>query len=235
MSTTTLTESKVRTFEQNVAIIRKGLATFVEMGLALKQIRDLKQYAKAYGTGKGWDSFLKKEFGMTTQYAGQLIAAGEIASRLKSETIVSVLPTSESQVRPLKKAPEALQPKIWNDAVNGAKKKGKAQPTAKDVVKARDENLAKDPGTSKTDKEAAKARLAEEEARPTKDATRAPLTLDNLKSEVKADIGMICNKYKGSFSRLAVLNCYSAIVNLMVKEAQKAIETANTAKANGKN
>ena len=224
MSTTT--QIKVRTFEENVAIVRKGLIAFAEMGMALKQIRDLKQYEKKYGTGTGYASCLKAEFGITTQYAGQLIAAAEVVSRLKSETIVSVLPSKEAPVRELRKAPTADQPKVWNEAVKEANKNGKTEPTAKEVKKAVDEKLVSSPTTSTKQKEEAKARLnkaaTEEKAKST---PAVPRTLDNLRAEIESMLNIFYKQYP--FSRIQILNVANAVVVNRIKSEQKAIANAN--------
>jgi histone H3/H4 len=123
----------MRTLEENEAIIERGLKSFIEVGDALKEIRDNKQYEKQYGTGIGWESYLKTRWDMSKPFANDLIKASETVKILKTFAIANVLPDKESQVRELRKAPEDKQAEVWNEAVQEAQKSGRKQPTAKEV------------------------------------------------------------------------------------------------------
>lgn len=123
----------MRTLEENEAIIEAGLKSFVEMGEALKEIRNNKQYEKRYGTGVGWDSYLRQRWGMSKQRASELILSSEAVAGLKRSGMPDVLPINERQVNELRKASEAQQPAVWVAAVKEAESKGREQPTAKEV------------------------------------------------------------------------------------------------------
>jgi hypothetical protein len=56
---------------------------------------------------------------MTEAFACNLIKASETVARLKSATMVAVLPESERQVRELRKAPVAQQAAVWEPGPSG--------------------------------------------------------------------------------------------------------------------
>jgi hypothetical protein len=92
---------------ENEAVIEAGLATFVEVGRALMEIRDGRQYRSA-----GWsdfDTYCRERWGMARAHAYRMIEASEVVSELSP--IGDKLPTSESQARelaPLRDDPEAM-------------------------------------------------------------------------------------------------------------------------------
>jgi hypothetical protein len=118
----------MNTLEENEAIIHNHLKTAFDAGRALKEIKDNKQYEMKYGTGIGWESYLRKEFDISRQHAGELIAHFKVTSNIKSDAIASVLPETESQTRPLNNLPPDQQVEVWQEAV-----KKNPKPTAKDV------------------------------------------------------------------------------------------------------
>jgi N6-adenosine-specific RNA methylase IME4 len=111
-------------------IIEKGLGTFVDVGVALMQIRDAKLY-KAGGYSR-FNDYTKERWGFTKQYAGNLMRGAQTQKLLegKTETIVSVLPTTETQVRPLTSLEPEQQVEVWERAVENA---GGRIPTEKEV------------------------------------------------------------------------------------------------------
>lgn len=118
-----LTTTEQAQLEKCEAVIQSGMQTFIEVGNALCEIRDSRLY-KSYGT---FEDYCRDKWGMTRQYANNLVRSSEVAENL--ETIVSK-PTHESQVRPLTKLKEPEQQReAWTEAV--ATSGGK--PTAKHV------------------------------------------------------------------------------------------------------
>jgi len=128
------------------AIIEQGLKTFYEVGNALGEIRDARLYRQ---THKTFEDYCQERWGMVASRARQLILASNVVDNLESVTIVTpvnngelVLPTTESQTRPLTQLPPQQQAEVWQQAVN-ASVNGK--PTAKDVRAAVDEHKAPKP------------------------------------------------------------------------------------------
>lgn len=75
-----MTESEVpaRTLSQNEGIIERGLSTFVEVGNALREVRDARQYVDAgYDT---FESYLDQRWRMSRPYAYQLIDAASVSA-----------------------------------------------------------------------------------------------------------------------------------------------------------
>lgn len=114
-------------------VIEQGLNTFIDVGNALVAIRDGKKYrAAGYGT---FEDYCQRRWEISKQYAGNLMRAAEIVRELETETetIVSVLPKTEGQVRPLaplRNEPEKVR-EAWAEAVDRA---GGDQPTAAQVA-----------------------------------------------------------------------------------------------------
>lgn len=113
-------------------IIKAGLATFLEAGRALAEVRDRRLYRVEFET---WDDYLDKKHALKRQYASRLIKAKEVVSELEAELLpignIAVLPSNESQVRPLfrLKSPEERS-RAWVKAVEAA---GEKPPTAEIV------------------------------------------------------------------------------------------------------
>jgi hypothetical protein len=75
---------------------RKGLKTFVEVGLDLLAIRDKKLYREGFKTFEG---YLKTRWQLSKSYATRLIQASAVMPNLVP--IGNVLPEKENQARPL--------------------------------------------------------------------------------------------------------------------------------------
>ena len=93
--TTELCEMKLPELE---AIIDRGLASFIEVGNALIEIRDAKMYGKGYDT---FEEYCDKRFGFTRQRAYQLIDATKTVREMSTRVGADELPTSEMQARVL--------------------------------------------------------------------------------------------------------------------------------------
>jgi hypothetical protein len=108
--------------------IKKGLETFIEVGLALVEVREAKLYRFKFGT---FEEYCEKRWQMTARRARQICAGAEVVANLRPGP---PLPTSERQVRPLAGLPAAEQREVWKDAVAAAPP-GEA-PTGKQVQEA---------------------------------------------------------------------------------------------------
>ena len=121
-----LTVKEEARIAQLEATIERGMQTFVEVGLALMEIRDARLYRAEFGT---FEDYCRERWGWTRQRANQLIASADVVSNLEMTTIV-VKPTTESQARALTKLEPEKQRTVWKDVVETAPK-GKV--TAKHV------------------------------------------------------------------------------------------------------
>jgi len=122
-------KSELATLEQT---IKKGVTSFVEVGLALGRIRDEKLYRE---THKTFADYCDEKWAFKDSRARQLIAAASVAENLKSVTTVTV--KSERIARELVGLSKKTQKKALEKAAENNTK-----PTAKDVkeaVKAQDE------------------------------------------------------------------------------------------------
>jgi len=106
-------------FEQNElteyeSVIERGLKTFVEVGTALLAIREAKLYRLNYGT---FEEYCQERWGMVRRQADRLISAAEVSENLRP---IGLIPTSESQARPLTQLAREEQPFVWQRAVESA-------------------------------------------------------------------------------------------------------------------
>ena len=97
------------------ATIAKGLTTFVEVGNALRRIRDERLYADDYGT---FESYCDQRWGFTDRRARQLMDSASIIGDLPTGTIV---PLSEGQAREL----TGLDPETAAEVMDLAAESGK--------------------------------------------------------------------------------------------------------------
>jgi DNA N-6-adenine-methyltransferase (Dam). len=95
--------------------IEAGLQTFVDVGLALLEIRDNKLYRE---TNRTFEGYCREQWGFSRNYANKIIAAAEVVENLG--TIVPILPATESQARPLAQLEPVTQREVWQQAVDTA-------------------------------------------------------------------------------------------------------------------
>ncbi len=99
------------------ATIRRGLDTFVAVGNALLGIKRDRLWRM---THQSFEDYVVQRWQMTIDYARKLIGAAEVVGNLQNDTIVSPLPTTESQARPLKGLPPDQQREVWVEVVESA-------------------------------------------------------------------------------------------------------------------
>jgi hypothetical protein len=92
-------------------IIKEGLETFYLVGRALMMIRDQKLYRIEYSN---FESYCRERWDMTPRHAYRFITATSIVDRI---TPTAVMPTNESQIRPLLKLPEEKWQQTWEEAI----------------------------------------------------------------------------------------------------------------------
>ena len=110
----TLTPPEETRLEELETTIQRGLNTFVDVGLALMEIRDSKLYRKDYNT---FEFYCHDKWGMNASRARQLISATETINNLESVTTVTLLPENERQIRPLMGLEPEQQREAWQQAV----------------------------------------------------------------------------------------------------------------------
>lgn len=109
------------------ARIERGLATFVDVGQALLEVRDGRLYRAEHGTFEG---YCRERWGMSRQRAGQLIDASEVVGVMT--TIVDTpAPRNEAVAREL--APLRTDPPRLREAWTAAVEEHGPEPTAAQV------------------------------------------------------------------------------------------------------
>jgi VRR-NUC domain len=125
------------------AIIERGVQTFVEIGLALSEIRETRLYREVHAT---FDDYCRERWDFTDRRARQLIAAAEIGTMVPVE--------SERQARelaPLRDEPKQLR-ETWAEV-----RENHSEPTAADVRDAVKKLLVPKPSEDVTEKDFQKA------------------------------------------------------------------------------
>ena len=116
---------------------------FFIAGKALKTLRDKKLYRETHAT---FEAYIRDRFDFTRAAAYYLISASEVVENLKCQQFVdtnkgTILPTKESQCRPLAKLSPERQREVWCSAVEQAKGKVPSARIVKDLVKRNSSNL----------------------------------------------------------------------------------------------
>lgn len=98
------------------AVVEKGMATFIEVGLALKAIRDEQLYRESHKT---FEKYVAERWGMQRARAYQLIDAAEVKADLS--TMVDKIPRleeikNERQLRELVDVPTENIPEVVEKA-----------------------------------------------------------------------------------------------------------------------
>jgi hypothetical protein len=113
MSTEVLEASEKALKATYIAIVKKGITTFYEVGTALMNLNRSRLYRDTHDT---FEAFCKDEFDMTRAYAYRLIAAVEVADTVSP--IGDKRPTSEAQIRPLTQLEPDEQADAWQEALD---------------------------------------------------------------------------------------------------------------------
>jgi hypothetical protein len=110
--------------------IENGLKTFLQVGLALKEIRDLGLY-KEFGT---FEQYVSKRWELSSRRAYQFIDAVDVAENLGNQNVNhgSQTPTNERQYRELAKLEPEKIPEVWQAVTKNCEETGE-QPTAKKI------------------------------------------------------------------------------------------------------
>jgi hypothetical protein len=98
--------------ERCEVVIKQGLKTFIEVGEALFIIRDKRLYRREFNT---FEDYCQEKWSMPRQHVNRMISGYKIVNHL--EPIGSILPESESQIRPLTSLEPEIQKEVWNEVV----------------------------------------------------------------------------------------------------------------------
>lgn len=112
-------------------IIAAGLASFVEVGEALADVRDSRLYRQTHGT---FEDYCSDRWGLSHRHVNRMVEASQVVGALGP---IGPVPTNEAQARPLaplRDDPDALA-SAWQAANEAAEAKGKPV-TAADVAAA---------------------------------------------------------------------------------------------------
>jgi hypothetical protein len=112
-----LSEVEQSELSQCEAVIERGLKTFVDVGNALLRIRDGKLYRNTHDT---FEDYCRERWSMAQGTAYRMMYAADVVSNLKSSPIGELLPSTESQARPLVRLEPEQQVIAWQLAVETA-------------------------------------------------------------------------------------------------------------------
>ena len=107
-----LTNTEATVLADCERVIERGQRVFLDTANALATIRDGRLYRATHDT---FEAYCKNRWKIGRNYANKQIAAAKVVKTLG--TTVPILPTAETQVRPLLEFDEADQPKVWEKVV----------------------------------------------------------------------------------------------------------------------
>lgn len=106
---------------------------YFKIGSALRKMRDGKLYRSSHKT---FEAYCFESFGIHRRHCYELIAGVKVRENLCANG-AQILPTAESQVRPLTSVSEEEQISYWNEAVDESGGKVPTRNTVKNVVEKR--------------------------------------------------------------------------------------------------
>jgi len=112
---TNLTSDEAARLDECEHIIRRGLATFVDVGTALLEIRDNRLYRAQYET---FEDYCADHWNMSARRANQLVSASEVVFNIQS--MGTMVPTNERVARELRGLSPDDQREVWQAAVESA-------------------------------------------------------------------------------------------------------------------
>ncbi len=119
----------------NEVTIARAASSFLEIGKALKAIRDQEQYTAT--RFKNFEVYCEKKWNYSKSYASRLIGAYDAHELLKAKLPTrTVLPNNEYQLRALAALPESKWVATWKRVVKQAKGKPVTGETVDTVVRA---------------------------------------------------------------------------------------------------
>ena len=94
------------------ARIERGLQTFVEVGNALLEIRDSRLYRQQFPT---FEAYCRERWRLSRPRAYELLNAASVVANVSA--IADIVPTTESQARPLTRLEPEMQRAVWQEVV----------------------------------------------------------------------------------------------------------------------
>jgi hypothetical protein len=107
-----LTVVEVRALAEREAVIERGLATFVEVGSALGEIRDERLYRADHGT---FEDYCQQRWNLSRAHAYRMIDAAAAVSPI-GDTGLPV-PANEGQARELARVPADRRAEVWQQTI----------------------------------------------------------------------------------------------------------------------
>lgn len=134
-----LTPADRKALAKHEETIRNGLASFIEVGQSLIEIRDSELYREDFGT---FEEYCQTQWDLPRQRAYDKIAAAEVIAQLSNVRNSGQIPLAESQALELAKAKKDA-PKVWAEVLKRSPKLADGSPctTAKKIAAIRDELL----------------------------------------------------------------------------------------------
>lgn len=126
----TLPPAEADRLEHLEAVIDRGIQTFVEVGLALAEIRDRRLYRVEHCT---FEDYCRERWGWSRQHAYRQIQAAEVARQMSP--MGDTVPATERVARALVPVLEEERPRVWAEAQAAAEAEGR-EVTAADVDRA---------------------------------------------------------------------------------------------------
>lgn len=121
--------------QANEVTIARAASSYLEIGKALKSIRDQEQYKAT--RFKNFEAYCEKKWNYSKSYASRLIGAYDAHELLKAKLPARmVLPNNEYQLRALAALPEGKWVTTWKRVVKQAKGKPVTGETVDSVVRA---------------------------------------------------------------------------------------------------
>jgi hypothetical protein len=162
--------------QESEKVIEAGLGQFVTVGIALSQINRSKLYREQFPTFK---EYCQVRWNLGPKYAYRLIESADCVAGLKEAAEAKgykVLPSNESQVRPLTKLEPKRRVTAWNRAVKIAEGSNVTAEVVEKVVHGMLGKTSKKPPAKSTKKSAKRplesiAKLVSKELEKSKDLT----------------------------------------------------------------
>jgi hypothetical protein len=138
--TTEVQVATARSLAQNEEIITRGQRTFIEVGNALMEIREQRQYKDAGYTD--FDTYCRERWGWSKRHANRIVETAEVVLQLGP---IGPAPQTEGQARPLaplRSDPPAMR-EAWQDAqrIAAEREKPVTQAIVQEAVDARRDQL----------------------------------------------------------------------------------------------
>lgn len=125
-----ITRSEDARLQKLERTIERGKKAFIEVGIALKEIRDDKLYRSSHGT---FAKYVEERFGFKRAVAYHYIEAADVSGNVTNGDIIQ----NDRQAREVAKAPPEKQTEVVERAAEIAAERGK-EPTAAIFAEARE-------------------------------------------------------------------------------------------------